>query len=762
MKKIYLAIELLLAILFISFSVNAANVALVVKDADSLSTIHEREVKNALLGLGHTITYIDKDSNVTYSDYDLIVIAGRPGNIGESLDPFVADIPVNDYPTIAIDYYYPDDWGWATSISNQYSLSQPHSVYVSNTTHPITQGYTGKVTVHVTTGVPYLKMEKTNTALSSVADSNSVGDYGVILFAESGTELTNETVTKNRIVFFGITYPFYWTGDASEMFENSVDWVLAGESIGEKEMDVDDDGVDEKAINSDDNMTNGYEAYEDPNSNSVSMQLDGDDDGKADHLIDVGKTGVYEKYWDPDDELLTDVFASGEYYVIDIDGGMPDKVLYNGTLSALKTIEYDVDSNGVNETILDVNDNNETDVYDMIWDEDEELVYSLPDIAVTDITFSNDNPDPSDSVTVTAVIEKNGYDAGDFLVEFLVDGSLKSSTTTNSSVDFSWTAVAGAHEIRIRLDSNSMIFESDEGNNERAESLTVNSPQPPPPPPPPSGGGSVTYTKDVVIIAQNSIEIEGEYIFVAEVMNTGNLNADVTLEASGMPCKVTPNSAAIVVGEKKSFTVTLKPESAGSYNLVLKAYSGSLLDEKTIAVTVKEEEIREPVIIIAGISAEVSGSLSMVIKNIGNELGAVTAFLVLPEGLSAQPEEIMISLNPEEEKAISFTLELPGTINATIEAQVVYYDSSGQKTVSKSVELFIEAPPLTGMATFVGDYIIIFVAAIVAIAASAFYLMNRHESPWSSALKTSYASNYAARIPKPKSKTTKMKWRVVS
>ena len=112
MNKRYLAIEIALVILFISCSVNAANVAMIVKDADSISTIHEREVKNVLVDMGHDITYIDKNSNVSYSDYDLIVVAGRPGNIGEKLDSFVADIPVNDHPTIAIDYYYPDDWGW--------------------------------------------------------------------------------------------------------------------------------------------------------------------------------------------------------------------------------------------------------------------------------------------------------------------------------------------------------------------------------------------------------------------------------------------------------------------------------------------------------------------------------------------------------------------------------------------------------------------------------------------------------------------------
>ena len=65
--------------------------------------------------MGFGVTLIDKSSGIVdYSDFALIVIAGRPSNVYsyQILDEFVAEIPVNDYPTVVIDSTYPDDFSW--------------------------------------------------------------------------------------------------------------------------------------------------------------------------------------------------------------------------------------------------------------------------------------------------------------------------------------------------------------------------------------------------------------------------------------------------------------------------------------------------------------------------------------------------------------------------------------------------------------------------------------------------------------------------
>ena len=768
--------HLLLGILFLVFlipySVHAEKIAMIVKDASNLSIYHETSLKDILENMGHDITLVDNSTSITYSDYDLIVVAGRPKQ-ETALDSFVKDIPVNDHPTVAIDYYYPDDWGWSTHMRG----IDANSVSISNTSHPIVSGYTGTKTVYD----PYFSNGKLIFTQSYETNLDQVAYYGtvyssVISVAETNTTLSNGNVTNSRIVLFGVSFPKYWNSVAEDLFKNSVDWVLAGESLNSKELDVDDDGVDEQATNSDSNIINGYENYTDSNNNTAVTSLDADDDGKTDYLIDINNTEGYDKYWDPDDEFLSNVTKSGEYYLIDIDdtdGGMPDKVYYNETLSILQTLEYDVNSDAVNETILDVNSNNETDSIDMIWDDSDNLVYGLPDLTVTDITFSNDNPTSGDSVTITALLENDGYDEGEFLIEFLVDGSVKESRTFNiTDAQFSWSAVAGTHEIKISLDSDEKIFESDEANNERAESLSVNSPDPSPSPG--GDGGTIVYEKKIQITAPDSIDIEKdeEYSFKVYVKNTGNVNLkSVMLKILGIPSSWTkmPAETDIPIGQEKSFSVTLKPRAAGSYNFSLKAYSqNSLLKEKTILLDVNEPEVKEPNITITdfalpNMSAGESSVVSLQLKNTGNDIGAVTVFLVVPEDWTVSPEEVMISLNPEEERTVDFNLALPGNASdSSIEAHAVYYDNSGMQTAVQTAELALEErSPLTGMATFVGNYIIFIAAFVIIITAiTVFYSFGRESKPpWSSSIKTKQISSN----PKQKKiKTNKLKFRVVS
>src|SRR3989338_9281168 len=111
-QKLFLSIILtFLLTLSVVQSATAANVAMVVANSLSLDVTHEKKIFNLLNQSGHSITLVDKNSNVDYNSFDLIVVAGRP-RTGIMLDSFVANIPVNKVPTIAIDQGYPDDWGW--------------------------------------------------------------------------------------------------------------------------------------------------------------------------------------------------------------------------------------------------------------------------------------------------------------------------------------------------------------------------------------------------------------------------------------------------------------------------------------------------------------------------------------------------------------------------------------------------------------------------------------------------------------------------
>jgi len=237
LRNKYLAIGLFLS-LFIS-SVFASDVALVVKDANNLNYNHEYKVNYILERMGFDVTLIDKNSaNVDYSKFALIVIAGRPSNVYsyQFLDSFVADIPVNDYPTVVIDSTYPDDFGWIEpgAVSTIFSNS-PKYIKVENA-HPILSGHNigDTILTHIVGGQTVLDLEVSRSKLIPVASFDNSYGTSVISVAEPGQQLFNNKATQARAVFFGITNSLYWTYDAEQLFENAVWWVLA---------DADDDGV---------------------------------------------------------------------------------------------------------------------------------------------------------------------------------------------------------------------------------------------------------------------------------------------------------------------------------------------------------------------------------------------------------------------------------------------------------------------------------------------------------------------------------------
>jgi len=91
-----------------------------------------------------------------------------------------------------------------------------------------------------------------------------------------------------------------------------------------KYKDVDDDQTDEIAYNEDENSSNGYEKFIDPdNSSEAVLSTDADNDGKIDHFIDINKDGLPDRYWDPDDDILTNI------WIVDVDYDTTNEWVYD-------------------------------------------------------------------------------------------------------------------------------------------------------------------------------------------------------------------------------------------------------------------------------------------------------------------------------------------------------------------------------------------------------------------------------------------------
>jgi hypothetical protein len=502
-------------------SVQAAKVALIVKDSTSLSNEFEKKINNILLSMGFDVTPIDKNSVVDYSQFELIVVAGRPGNVYsyEHLDSFVANIHVNDIPTIAIDSSYIDDWDWIlpTGISTLFSTAIQKIKIIDNST-PITNGYKvdDVVEVHIIGGQTIVDIVKYK--LKSIASLPYNDKNSVIAIAEAGTELYDNKTNKARIVFFGVTNPLFWTDETIQLFKNSINWVLSdidkdgvydykdncpsvsnpdqkdsdGDGIGDacdncplvynpsqtdmnkngigdlcdpdidgdgipnnvdncplkynpdqKDsdgdgigdacrilpyqvfLDVDNDGINETAISENNITDDGFEIYQDPNSNSRAIPLDGDFDGMTDWLIDINRDGRYEKYWDPDDGILTNVTRKGYEYYIDTNGDNKTDIIYN-SYDKNFIIRTDVDSDSYLEEALDENLDGSFDKYNDP-DGSSKLLNTIDmdkdgkNDFIIGINSSNEPAiywDPDDGI-LTKISKKDVDNDGD--VEYLID-----------------------------------------------------------------------------------------------------------------------------------------------------------------------------------------------------------------------------------------------------------------------------------------------------------------------------------------------------
>jgi hypothetical protein len=225
--------------IFLCQAILAADIALVVKDADDIDFTHEYKVKRVLESMGLDVELIDKNSgNVDYSQFSVIVIAGRPLNVYsyEFLDEFVADIPVNDYPTVVIDSTYPDDFGWIEPGAVSVIFSKDPKYIPVESDHPIFSGFNigQKLLTHIVTGHTILNLEISRSRLTPIAAFDNSYNTAVISVGEPGQELFEGESLQSRVVFFGITNPLYWTEEMETLFENSVWWVLA---------DGDEDGI---------------------------------------------------------------------------------------------------------------------------------------------------------------------------------------------------------------------------------------------------------------------------------------------------------------------------------------------------------------------------------------------------------------------------------------------------------------------------------------------------------------------------------------
>ena len=143
--------------------------------------------------------------------------------------------------------------------------------------------------------------------------------------------------------------------------------------------DIDSDGKLERATDKNNDPSDGYEFFEDSDGSSVVVSIaDGDDDGKADYLIDIDGNGIADIYWDPDSgyilqlsqQAIRDIDEDSQTeYALDANDATDDgfELFLDPDSSTTVSYSFDGDNDGKTDYLLDTNGTGEPDVY---WDPD--------------------------------------------------------------------------------------------------------------------------------------------------------------------------------------------------------------------------------------------------------------------------------------------------------------------------------------------------------------------------------------------------------
>jgi hypothetical protein len=204
---------------------------------------------------------------------------------------------------------------------------------------------------------------------------------------------------------------------------------------------------------------------------------------------------------------------------------------------------------------------------------------NLPDLAITsqDISFSNLNPNPGDTVTLEARVHNKGntsasnvsvqaFDFDTFLGEVTIDSIAPNSFGT-ASIPVSFPS-SGEHLIRVAVDPIDAILELDENNNEAHQILQVGAP------PETIGNILVTGGLPTTVTTDSLFTVSGHAvyeIFVNGVRNTDYVvkggSVQITIKGEGGGEWVYPGIYTDVNG---NFSKLLQaPSEPGTYHIIM-------------------------------------------------------------------------------------------------------------------------------------------------------------------------------------------------
>ncbi|MBI5378362.1 MAG: hypothetical protein HZA82_07040, partial [Thaumarchaeota archaeon] len=501
--------------------------------------------------------------------------------------------------------------------------------------------------------------------------------------------------------------------------------------------DVDDDGTLEIANDKNGNQTDGYEEYTDPNANTKAISIDGDFDYKTDYLIDIGKDGSYEKYWDPDDNLLTNTTYNGTLVLISFGGNETD-IIYNpqtGKLTSLDAIppsistisitpsfdgktwyifnisanvsdqksginpnscEYTLDNSNWFSASYDNGKCFKNDLASTIGNQLKinirvkdragnlgigTLVNKTVSIRPLTVGISTDKSSYSSGermiVTGTVTYADSGENVASALVKYQLDGTSNTSTTTTNS--------SGAYKFNVTSPSSTFSFTitANTTNAYGSNSKSISPPSAPSSSQTTGGGESRSFVAMIVEIPAAMQAYAGstaELSFNVKNIGTGSLHkVKVEIGGGNLSFTVTPDQLVeIGSGDSQQYIATFDVPTNywGKYQLTatVKSYESVLTRKVELNVLPSF-----PVIVATEIETinNPDGSVDafITLQNIGKGSGSVTETISLPEGWVVDEKSQAIDLVADEEADFVFSI-IPQESGQIM--FVTSYESKGQ------------------------------------------------------------------------------------
>jgi len=654
-KRYLSLIFLIIFSLTLISSVQAAKVAMIVKSASSLSEMHEKKIYLTLERMGYTITLVDQYTSIDYKNYDLIVVAGRPSST-ERLDSFVENLPVNEIPTVAIDYYYVDKWGWVRPEGRSilYS-SQPQSVYIKEE-HPLTEGFSlnQKVFVHTISGKTTFDLIKRYTNLTFVATANNLGTEGTLAYGLPNTPLTSDRSISNHsaVVFFGASYPYYWTDDAVQLFENSVNWLA----------NLDFNPPTKPVLTAPASSRTGSITWEWTASNHSS--------GIKNYQFQVSNDSDFNT-------TLISINTSSLNYSATI---LNDGETYYARVRALNYLQAYSEWSDTKGTVVDLSDifvtinspttNTSVKVGDSIFvNATVQATRSITSCAAsiadqtTNLTYDSNTTFCSGSITIPSI--SSG------LTDLTVSATNYLGTTNSSNV---------------LIDVQSAPAQTSSGTT--------------------GGGGgsswSSTYLPALGIDANNLEVYENtDSTFTVKVRNIGTTlihGVKVLLTETDLKYEVEPTLVDMDLGKIQNYKVTLHvpDNSTGKYEITIKAIGYETYKVKKVTLTVLPKIL---VPLLQAVSIELptfyeneSTSTNITIQNMGNLTATATASISLPEGWTVESSSQSLEIKPGEQQKFSFIVT-PSNVSGEIKFDVKYLADGQEKYLSESTSTTVNSRP---------------------------------------------------------------------